>query len=473
MYSYSNGVLLNLFALALVGGSWSVPFIFSLRYRQIIYRLRLSAKTNNAISHRDVIGAIDDSRKKASRHEYHQEQSLVRIEQKISSLLALQACSKKENSEPILDILFVTSNGAGMGHISRLLAVAEKLESDCSFELLTLSLAYRNVAKNGVTVHYFPSSEAAGETPTRWNRKFRDYFAQLLRQRRPRLVVFDGTWVYTGLTEMCRALDIPLVWMQRGMWKESVNETSVQRHDVASVADYVIIPGEFAGTEKVQTGPGVQPNYVPPILRTYRHELLSRESACHELGLDPREQYVLLNLGGGSISDPKSIANATLRCIRRMAPELTVVQVVSPLAPPEPSDSNIVSVSRYPIMDCIRAFEFMVAAAGYNSAQEGVYLGVPTILVPNKATKTDDQVRRAHLLGEQGLCLVADDETDLEVAIHEMSIKSRRDEIQRKSEDLPAPTGAYDSATLLKAIIEKNDWVNSRDSIIGTWEEGD
>src|SRR5699024_795672 len=247
VYSYSNGVLLNLFALALVGGSWSVPFIFSLRYRQIIYRLRLSAKTNNAISHRDVIGAIDDSRMNISRHEYHQEQSLVRIKRKISSLLAPQSCSKQEECEPILDILFVTSNGAGMGHISKIIAGAEKLESDCSFELLTLSLAYRNVARTGVTVHYFPSSEAAGETPTRWNRKFRDYFAQLLRQRRPRLVVFDGTWVYTGLTEMCRALDIPLVWMQRGMWKESVNETSVQRHDVASVADYVIIPGEFAG----------------------------------------------------------------------------------------------------------------------------------------------------------------------------------------------------------------------------------
>lgn len=473
VYLNSDTLFLQVCALILVIGSWSIPLIYCLRYRRTIRRMTRSSSKDKARMHRELLDAIGDSRKKTSRHEYHQEQSLMRIEQEVNRLAALNIGVRVANSEPVMDILFVTSNGAGLGHISRLLAVADKLDSSSTFEVLTLSLAYRQVASQGVTVHYFPSSEAAEETPARWNRTFRDYFAGILSERRPRLVVFDGTWVYAGLTEMCRVMEVPLVWMQRGMWKQAVNESSVQRHDVASVADYVIIPGDFAGAEEVDTGPEVQPNYVAPIVRTDRSDLLDRESACFELGLDPEKRYVLLNVGGGSISKPSSIANAALRYIERLAPEMTVVQVVSPLASPEPNDSNITSVSRYPIMDCARAFDFMIAAAGYNSAQEGVYLGVPTILVPNRATKTDDQERRAHLLADQGLCLVADDEDDLEVAIRQMAIGARREEFQRNSGGLPAATGAHESAVLLKSIVDRDQWINRRESILSTTEPGD
>ena len=75
--------------------------------------------------HRELLDAIGDSRKKTSRHEYHQEQSLMRIEQEVNRLAALNIGARVANSEPVMDILFVTSNGAGLGHISRLLAVAE------------------------------------------------------------------------------------------------------------------------------------------------------------------------------------------------------------------------------------------------------------------------------------------------------------------------------------------------------------
>ncbi|WP_172172243.1 glycosyltransferase [Brevibacterium sp. CT2-23B] len=423
--------------------------------------------------HRELLDAISDSRKKTSRHEYHQEQSLMRIEQEVNRLEALHIGAEGVSSEPVIDILFVTSNGAGLGHVSRLLAVADKLDSNSTFEVLTLSLAYRQVADQGVTVHYFPSSEAAAEAPARWNRKFREYFAGMLRERRPRLVVFDGTWVYAGITEMCRVMEVPLVWMQRGMWKQEVDEKSAQRHDVASVADYVIIPGDFAGVEQVDTGPGVQPSYVAPIVRTDRSDLLDRESACLELGLDPARRYVLLNVGGGSVSNPSSIASAAVRQIERLTPHMTAVQVVSPLASPDPDDSRLISVSRYPIMDCAGAFDFIIAAAGYNSAQEAVYLGVPTILVPNVATKTDDQQKRARLLADQDLCLVADDEDGLEDAIRQMSIVARREEIQRNSGGLPAATGAHESADLIRSIMDQNQWINRRLSILSTTEQGD
>ena len=155
-----------------------------------------------------------------------------------------------------IDVLFVTSNGAGLGHVTRLLAVAEQLPDGYRYELLTLSRAYEQVRAPGLTVHYFPSSDATQERPHRWNRVFRSYFRQLVEERSPRAVVFDGTWVYSGLTDVCRANDIPLIWVQRGMWKEEKDRTSRQRHDVFKVADEVIVPGDFAGPEDVDAGPG-------------------------------------------------------------------------------------------------------------------------------------------------------------------------------------------------------------------------
>ncbi|KKO15045.1 hypothetical protein V520_14495 [Pseudomonas putida KG-4] len=43
------------------------------------------------------------------------------------------------------------------------------------------------------------------------------------------------------------------------------------------------------------------------------------------------------------------------------------------------------------------AFDLVVCAAGYNSVCEVVYHNVPTILIPNVSTKSDDQVKRAEM----------------------------------------------------------------------------
>src|SRR5699024_11014154 len=162
--------------------------------------------------------AVEDARAKQSRHEYHQERSLDRIEAELRRLNITSGSEALSLQGEGIDVLFVTSNGAGLGHISRLLAVAKQLPSTRSVAFLTMSTAYRQVADTGTRVHYFPSSDAAGVEPRTWNPVFRGHFLRLVRTVKPRVVVFDGAWVYTGITDVCRALDIPLVWMQRGMW---------------------------------------------------------------------------------------------------------------------------------------------------------------------------------------------------------------------------------------------------------------
>lgn len=212
--------------------AWMLSTLFAVKYRRMLIDLRPVAKTQDVQRiERNLTASVTESRVKASKHEYHQEQALERIEDEIRRLVALYSCGlgRKETSAGI-DTLFVTSNGAGLGHITRLLAVADELTGSRGYEFLTLSKAYKQIADTSVPFHYFPSSEATGELPQRWNRIFQDYFSGLMRELRPRVVVFDGTWVYHGVSQICRANNVPLIWMQRGMWKLEVDESSTQRH---------------------------------------------------------------------------------------------------------------------------------------------------------------------------------------------------------------------------------------------------
>lgn len=435
-------------------GAWFVSALLAVRYRDRAKLLSLASKADI----RSVIEKVDETRAKESRHEYHQERSLHRIENSLRRVHVLSAGGIDDVEESELDILFVTSNGAGLGHLSRLSAIAKQLPADRSIEFLTMSTAYERMADSGYTVHYFPSGGAVGEPPEVWNPMFQWYFQKLVHRLRPRLVVFDGTWVYKGITDVCRTFGISLVWVQRGMWRRDVDENSVQRHNARSVVDHVIVPGDYAGTETVDVGKGIDPHYVGPVVMTESHEIVARHEACMALGLDPNGKYVLLNLGGGSISDPDSIAHEAFALLRENAAELTPVQVVSPLAELGECTDGLIRVSAYPVMRYAKAFEAMIAAAGYNTAQEAVSLGVPSILVPNLNTITDDQSRRAHLLSERGLCWAVDESSDMTAAIKLLADPNERRRMRERLDEAESPSGAVEAASIVDDILRHSEW---------------
>lgn len=457
-------LILVALATGAVAASWLIPVLLVVRSRA-----RASGATKAELQQlqRVVVDKVEEIRAKQSRHEYYQELSLQRIEDGLRRLSTLNPKDLMQITEPGVDVLFVTSNGAGLGHISRLSAIAKHLPASRSVEFLTMSTAYKQVAGSGITINYFPSSDAVGEPPATWNPIFRTYFHRLVQRAQPRVVVFDGTWVYTGITDVCRALGIPLVWVQRGMWKPHVDAASVQRHNAKSVADHVIVPGDFAGSETVDVGKGLEPHYVGPILMTNREDLLPRDEACVGLGLDPTERYVLLNFGGGAISDPDSIAHEALVLLQQFSPHLTPIQVVSPLAAKMEEVPGLRRISAYPVMSNARAFDLMISAAGYNSVQEAVSLGVPTILVPNGETRTDDQVRRARGIASQGLCLLAETARELQTAIEHMADTDRWQAQRDRLGLVETPQGAAEAADVLEKIWEQASWPLKAETLDG------
>ena len=64
-------------------------------------------------------------------------------------------------------------------------------------------------------------------------------------------------------------------------------------------------------------------------------------------------------------------------------------------------------VRHSPLADVWRAFDLVISAAGYNSVNELIHGGLPTILVPRERP-LDDQFARARQFSGQGAALLAE-----------------------------------------------------------------
>lgn len=346
------------------------------------------------------------------------------------------------------DILFITSNGAGLGHLTRVLAITRRVPAAYRCSVLTMSRAYRTVAGQDVDVRYFPSAQASGMSPNDWNPLLTEYLEGLIRAVKPKVLVFDGTFVYRGVTRASRSTAVPLVWLQRGCWLPAVDAASTQRHRAADVADGVLIPGDAAVQETVDVGPGLEATHVGPISLLETADVLDRGAAVKELGLDPDKRHLLFNLGGGDVSDPASQVSMVHSVLAKLGGDWQVTLVRSPLSDDGhrlPEGFNVVRA--YPVSRYTRAFDLTVAAAGYNAVQEAAALHIPSIFVPNGQTRTDDQVRRAAAACDAGWALMARNSDELVETI-ERVVKNPQilDGLRSALAALPLASGAEEAA---------------------------
>ncbi|HVL16463.1 MAG TPA: hypothetical protein VM387_00640, partial [Gemmatimonadales bacterium] len=94
-------------------------------------------------------------------------------------------------------ILFVTSNGTGLGHLTRSMAIAKRLDGGFEPLVLTLSAAAPVVHRIGFPVEYVASYATPGAgSDWRWSRRLRGRLRAAIAEASPRVVVFDGAHPY-------------------------------------------------------------------------------------------------------------------------------------------------------------------------------------------------------------------------------------------------------------------------------------
>lgn len=451
---------------AAVFGVWLLGVLGALTWhlnRRLSRTLQTLRRDIAAKSNRDVIAEVRDTRVKQSRHEFKQELLLERIDSTATTLLGDVDSYRADEVVPTLEpipwhgdspagpkILFITSNGSGMGHLSRCLAVAAEAERQgCRTAVLTLSTAYEVVRQSGYPVMYHPSSAASPWTMSTWNRSFARFLQTRLNEDRPDLVVFDGTAVYRGVTQTCRRLEIPLVWLRRGMWKDTVSRVQYDRP--LDVSDFVIVPGEVTGDAPHDQN---EVAYVGPISQASQVEILDADTAKQKLGLEREGRYALIQVGSAQLEDRSAVASS-IECLNSLGAELIPVVLVSPIADQEPEIPGAVVVhGRYPLAPYLKAFEFGVCSAGYNSVHENLTVGLPAVYIPNTEAVTDDQTARAEFVAKSGFGLIARSTTELNSALRTVASDETRALITDALTARTIADGSHAALVQLLSIIE-------------------
>lgn len=347
------------------------------------------------------------------------------------------------NSKP--RVLLMSSNGAGLGHLTRLLAIAKELQN-VEYHIYTLSKGIDKIAVDRNKVTYFPSYGTLEMDSATWNPLFSMNFESFIATFKPEKVVFDGTFVYTPVTEVCRKYDVELIWLQRGCWKDEVDQKSVQRHNAHLFVDRVVIPGDFAVEEDVDLGGVIVAENVAPIINFPDKMGDTQTELLEELGLTSDQSYVLIQLGGGVINDN----SGTLKSILENLPEAFVpVMTKNPLSNNRDYDPRIELITAYPISRYFPLFEFGIFAAGYNSVQEAVAMKLPAIFVPNLETGTDDQVFRAEQMEIKGLGFIARSAEEMARKIKVLSSPEVRRDMRAKLSEQNSSNGSKQFADLL------------------------
>ena len=360
------------------------------------------------------------------------------------------------NMTPPARLLFVSSNGVGMGHLSRLLAIARRLPDGVEAVFLTMSQALPVIQQFGFHAEYVPFHSQTQSKPEVWNAWLTETLQQVFEAYSIQGVVFDGNVVYPGiLAAVSSRPDYPLIWIRRGMWRK--DQRNVESLLSGQDADLIVEPDDLASD--YDSGASAEHRnevvVVDPIRLLNPDELLSRDQSCSTLGLDPADRYVLIQLGSGNnqnyidlIGSAVAILEET-RIARPVIAEWLTSDFSLDLWPQVPR------LRCFPISRYYRAFDFTISAAGYNSFNEIIGFGVPSVLVPNLNRAMDDQKARASFADRQGAAVHLDQETlpRLDRVLSAMMDTGRRQAMMDNCQRIAKPNGAGDAAKLVVEAV--------------------
>ena len=351
-------------------------------------------------------------------------------------------------------ILYFTSNGVGMGHITRVLACARRQPDRIDPIIVSMSRAFTIARAEGFTTEFLPFARSIDMPLEQWNEYLRAELVMLLRHYKPRVLVLDGNVPYPGLLQALDACpDIWTIWMRRAMWPPNVGAHFL-KHENAF--DAVIEPGELAGA--FDRGLTVErrgsAKLVAPMRYLKEGEALERGAARALLGLDPKRPAVFLQLGSGNNIETVELMQQIVRKLTEdppgEAPQIVIGQWQIGKTQLPPPDGAIV-LQKFPFARYLAAFDYAVAMAGYNTFHENLSAGLPTLFLANEHPEQDEQWLRADYARIKGCALAArlENRYDILRQLYLLAAPACQADLRRACKGLFTNNGADEAASYL------------------------
>jgi predicted glycosyltransferase len=302
-------------------------------------------------------------------------------------------------------IVFMPTNGVGLGHAQRCALVAAEMAPPTATPVFAAFPSCMRLIKNyGFDVMPLVQksalhAEGLANDVVNYRR-----LHQLLSTAAG--LVFDGGYVFNSVFRSILEHRVPSVWIRRGLWQAGQdNSIALERE---KVFDHVIVPLEAfdelnqdysAGRHVTKVGPIVQ----QVSLTNVEHETI-RKRLAGKFGVSFRHLVVTM-LGGGVAADRSAQAISVAASVARRSDTLNLV-VVWPTAKVDAGlfgwpNTRVVRTHHASVLAAVA--DLYVSAVGYNSFHEAIYNRIPTIFIPQMAAFMDDQRARGAAAAERGL----------------------------------------------------------------------
>ncbi len=317
-------------------------------------------------------------------------------------------------------VLNYAINGLGVGHVTRLRSISRWLrrlseENNCRMEILFITSSEADVLlfQDGFPVFKIPSRtiiKEATRSPEHFEQAARECVWAILEAMRPDLLIVDtapagsfGEFLpFPGMDafELCRHKAFIYRPMKSSAALKGNFQKTLERYDL------ILVP-EYSGNSTIHVPDPVvtRVDWCGPIVSLDRSELLDRESALRSLGIKESGFQVYISTGGGGHEESERRLHDVCAALADVRDAQLLVAAGPLYRGSRVSLPNLAWLDTRGMASHLAAVDIAVSAAGYNSFNELMFAGIPTVFLPLD-TPADDQWERARRAETTGAGLV-------------------------------------------------------------------
>ncbi len=309
-----------------------------------------------------------------------------------------------------MKVLFYAVNGLGLGHVTRLLAIAremKKIQKDIQILFYTSSEAENVIYQEGFAAFKVPSKKAAlinHFSPSEHIKLLQLTFPVMISGFHPDILVVD-----TFPLGYVHELDSPLSWSGTKkvfIYRQRKENKTLDKHFLKSLKRYdkIIVPHQN-DCYGVYIPQKVNAVYTGEILIRSKEEILPKDAALKRLGIKNDRKNVLITLGGGGDDSLSDIIPKIVQEIKSFPLNVFIASGVLLNGFTQPEDCRLIE-NYFPLCELYNAFDFVISGCGYNSVNELLYFHKPSVYLPLERG-IDDQFQRAGYIHDNALGFMA------------------------------------------------------------------
>jgi len=378
---------------------------------------------------------------------------LEKIRKKTEKSPFVGVVERKKTGEVRNSIVFFPTNGVGLGHFTRLLAIArrvKKIDPQTEIVFFTTMPALQILENEGFASYHLSSKYVFEEMSSKtWNIMCEEMMSLVLDIHRPKAFVFDGSYPYRGMLDAIKGRnDLKKLWVLRGNFKA---RSKALPNDSFEHFDTMVFPADARNDSITTNEVNVDSLECGPIVMLEKEELVQREILLERLGLPINATIAYIQLGAGKINDIERDMRVILDALIKFDDLYVVVGESILGGKMEYKHPRIRVIREYPNSMYYQSFDFGILAGGYNSYHEAINFSLPAICLPNMETGRDDQLSRARTAEEAGCMIVVEkvNRESIEEALAIMMNPEEREKMIESSYDLVVRSGAIEVAEII------------------------